>query len=208
MCGALQPLRIVQLVYFEKQSRDLVTIDTTAVLERFPRLEDSLDLLTRGMYLLELLLRGTVDSQPQPPMYRLVTKALRLLNEGQGNPDLIRIYVEYHLLRLNGVLVDPSVCEACGRSTGTDWSYFDPGLSRHVCRDCHRPRDPGLAICGANRQFIEALNRLPIANLPLLLLTAPAAREIGRFLGAQLERHFENASRVQHFSAEIDGTPG
>lgn len=207
MCGALEPLRLSQLIYFEKEGRELVRIDAAEVSERFPHLECSFDLMVHGLHLLELLLRTTTAESPSPPLFRLILKALRLLDRGAADPGLVRAYCEHHILRLMGYGPDLVACETCRRPFGDQVASFDLELGRLDCPRCRRTRAAGPTIGAAGRKLLLSFNSHPITRLGELPYPDAVAAELRRFLPRLFDYRFESLSKVDRFLSSISHFP-
>jgi DNA repair protein RecO (recombination protein O) len=205
--AALQPLRLAQFVFFAKPTRELVTIDSADTVERFPRVEGSLELLGHGLYLLELVLRSAAEAEPNPPLFRLVHKSLRLLDRGAVSPWLLRCYAQLHVLRLAGFAPELETCTACGAAFGERPALFDRELGRFDCPRCARSRAPVASFSPAERRLLRRLRTHPLVKLPELEAPGADLEQLCRSLGSLLEYHLESRSRVESFERELGLEP-
>ena len=108
--ASLEPLTHVRVAYFEKETRELVSLNY-AELVRSP-LSASGDALVYASYFAELIDEWAPADDPNETLYRLGTSVLEAMAEGIGAEVLAR-YFEYWLLRLQGVYAaDPQASSA------------------------------------------------------------------------------------------------
>ena len=108
---ALEPLTHVRVAYFEKETRELVSLNY-AELVRSP-LSSPGDALVYASYFAELIDEWAPADDPNETLYRLGTSVLEAMAEGIGAEVLAR-YFEHWLLRLQGVYPPHLVCHRCG----------------------------------------------------------------------------------------------
>jgi DNA repair protein RecO (recombination protein O) len=114
--GALEPLTRANVVYFEKENRELVSLNSVDLL-RSPLSARDPEALAYVGYLAELMDEWAQDSDPNETLYRLgsaVLDALVTTSLTAAVPveHLVR-YFEYWLLRLQGVYPSLAACEGC-----------------------------------------------------------------------------------------------
>jgi DNA repair protein RecO len=99
--GALEPLTEVRVSYFEKERRELVTLNYAEPV-RSPLSSPGTDALSYSHYFAELLDEWAADADVDERLYRLGCAALEALLAGAPVEPLAR-YFECWLLRLQGV---------------------------------------------------------------------------------------------------------
>lgn len=157
--STLEPFSTVNLTYFQKDDRELVSVqDVELTRSRFSSASDPHFLHTFS-YLAELL---TALLPPHDPSERTYRMAKACLDAGPYDGDdfaVIRLYFELWLLRLGGYLPDWSRCSECSTSFQPEESA---GLSRDihlVCEFCTRSqRIP--AVSPVHRRIIQEAQRL------------------------------------------------
>ncbi len=109
--ASLEPLTHVRVAYFEKETRELVSLNY-AELVRSP-LSTSGDALVYASYFAELIDEWAPPDDPNETLYRLGTSVLEAMAEGIG-AEVVARYFEYWLLRLQGVYPPHLVGHRCG----------------------------------------------------------------------------------------------
>jgi DNA repair protein RecO (recombination protein O) len=99
--GALEPLTEVKVAYFEKERRELVSLNYAETV-RSPLAAATPECLAYSHYFAELIDAWAADADPDERLFRLGCSVLDALGEGVPGEALAR-YFECWLLRLQGV---------------------------------------------------------------------------------------------------------
>jgi DNA repair protein RecO (recombination protein O) len=135
--GLLEPMTEATVTYFEKEGRELVSIDSLdAIRPSFPLSKD-LDRALLISALAESLQTFVSDSDPAEPFYRLARHVLDALF-ASASPAAARAYFDVWILKLSGLFPAPAECAGCERPLETTGSLlFDgrrPGFIGLECR--------------------------------------------------------------------------
>src|SRR5438093_317941 len=133
MSGHLQPLTRCMLQLAQGHANDVVAGCET--LESFQKLRDNLDLLSRALYVAELVDRMTPERAPSIATYRLFWETLRLL-EVSETPDLVTCHFEMRLLDESGFRPELECCVNCRSSLRPEAHSFAPQSGGAVCTGC------------------------------------------------------------------------
>ena len=109
--GALEPLTRASVVYFEKESRELVSLND-ADTERSPLSAFHPEALGYVGYLAELIDEWAPENDPNEKLFRLGAAVVEAFAADVPVEALVR-YFEYWLLRLQGVYPSVSACQRC-----------------------------------------------------------------------------------------------
>ncbi|MBX3244225.1 MAG: DNA repair protein RecO [Acidobacteria bacterium] len=159
--GSLEPFSLVNVEYFEKEDRELVSI-------RSIEIERSLfDIAAEPAFLLvfsemaDLLMAFVPPQDPNETLFRMVKACVTADIRSERELNALKVYFELWLLRLGGFLPDWSACYRCGRkfeSTETARTDSDQHL---LCSSCSRS-DAGRAVVPAVRDgFVIARSLSP-----------------------------------------------
>ena len=116
--GALEPLTKVAVAYFEKERRELVSLNY-AETERSPLAATDPRALGYIGYFAELLDEWAPDGDPNEKLYRLGASTVEACAAGVPIDGLAR-YFEYWVLRLQGVFPPHVACHRCGSALDDD----------------------------------------------------------------------------------------
>ncbi len=135
--ASLEPLAHSRVMFFQKENRDLVRIQSADLIDSPMKLFADYDRAVCAGYLIELVDRFLPEHEPQDPVYRLVRMTVRALE--QGCPlDFASRYFEVWMLRLAGVFPDLFNCSICGNALGMEVPrFFAAGLQKMICDSCN-----------------------------------------------------------------------
>jgi DNA repair protein RecO (recombination protein O) len=187
--GSLEPMTEARIVFFEREGRELVSIDSIdPVRPSFPLSKD----LERALLLsafAESLETFVSDSDPAEPFYRLARHAMDSLFAG-APPPAVAAYFDVWILKLSGLFPSPAECAGCGRALDPkDPLVFDESRPGFIGPECSRGEVVRLTAEGGAtlRRFLA--HPLDPAALPAGLadLVSVARRARRTFLGHELK---------------------
>lgn len=190
--GALEPLTRVRVSYFERESRDLVRLDFADPVAS-PLSARQPEALGYVGYFAELIDAWAPDNDANEALFRLGCAVVEALASGAPVDRLVR-YVEYWVLRLQGVYPSIAACPVCGGVLGAGGAVLDRDHLHLVCRSCGTAgAGPGLGVA-ALRFLQRAATRAP-ADLDAVPLGASAAREIEQVHRRLIALHLDREPR-------------
>lgn len=159
--GGLEPFSIVQLSYFQKEERELVSISRLELIRSyFEKASDPL-FFEKFAYLVELLIEFAPPHDPNEKLYRMAKVCLETASENQKNIDSIVVYFELWILRLGGYLPDWSKCDSCRRELDLNDSAAVQINFHLQCQYCQK-RKGDWQVSASDRQiFIKAQKLSP-----------------------------------------------
>ena len=135
--GALEPMTEARVVYYEKEGRELVSINAVDPIRPSFVLSKDLEKALLLSALAESLETFVSESDPAEPFYRLARHAMDALFAG-APAELVSAYFDLWILRLSGLFPAPHECAGCGRALAvTEPLLFDerrPGFVGAECR--------------------------------------------------------------------------
>jgi len=136
--SGLEPFSVVRMTYFEKESRELVTIDRADIVtSNFAAASDP-DFLQKFAYLAELLISISPPHDPNETLYRMVKACLDEAAQNRSSLLSTGVYFELWLLRLAGYLPDWSRCDQCRRVFAEGEEATALTNFHFVCADCRK----------------------------------------------------------------------
>jgi DNA repair protein RecO (recombination protein O) len=197
--GALEPFTRVNVSYFEKETRELVSLDYAEPL-RSPMSATDPDALGYVGYLAELLDGAAQDADPNERLFRLGVSVLEALATGTPIVPLVR-YFEYWVLRLQGVYPPWRACERCGASLAQDGAWLVRSHGGFTCRRCGGRERADLSPDAL--AFLAAASELPPDALASVPMPSPAGREIAAVHRALISAHLEREPRSTRVLREL-----
>jgi DNA repair protein RecO (recombination protein O) len=194
--GALEPMTRVRVAYFEKERRDLVSLNYADV-ERSP-LTGTGDALGHVGYFAELIDEWAPENDPNEKLFRLGAAMTEAIAAAATVESLAR-YFEYWLLTLEGVYPSFTACQRCGAALGAG-AYLEPGTAVFTCEPCA----PALRIAsGINApslsgdavRFLRDARRTSPDRVGEMRLTPTASRELESVHRTLIATHLEKELR-------------
>jgi DNA repair protein RecO (recombination protein O) len=187
--GVLEPMTEARVLYFEKEGRELVSINSAdAIRPSFALSKD----LERGLLLsalAESLQTFVSDSDPAEPFYRLARHAMDTLFAG-GPSREVAAYFDVWVLKLSGLFPTPAECAGCGRALGLEEPLlFDETRPGFVGAECRRGELLRLSPPAAEtlRIFLSSALDPAVRHGGIPEIAAVAQRARRHFLGHDLK---------------------
>ena len=199
--GGLEPLTLARVAYYEREQRDLVRLSWVEPV-RSPLSARDGELLGYVSYFAELFDECAQDSDPSATLYRLGAAVVESL-AGQGSVARLARYVEYWVLRLQGVYPSLLACQRCGGDPGQGGGRIDLHGRGLVCARC--ADDRGVGLSGEAIRFLRAAAGTPPGALETLALSESAARELERAHRQLISMHLEKELRSVRVLRALEG---
>ncbi|HTY41613.1 MAG TPA: DNA repair protein RecO [Thermoanaerobaculia bacterium] len=134
--GALEPMTEVRVVYYEKEGRELVSINAADPIRPSFALSKDLDKALLLSTLAESLETFVSESDPAEPFYRLARHVMDALFSGAPAP-VVAAYFDVWVLKLSGLFPAIRECAGCGRPLeATEPLLFDERRPGFVGAEC------------------------------------------------------------------------
>ncbi|MGD9589737.1 MAG: DNA repair protein RecO [Pyrinomonadaceae bacterium] len=158
--GSLELFSTVHLSYFQKEDRELVSVQKAEMItSRFAQASRPQYLKTFS-YLVELLVELLPPNDPNEKMYRMAAACLELSPDSGDEIAAIELYFEVWLLRLGGYLPSWASCGGCSRPLSeNEPAALSPDLHL-ICEACTKGRHRDL-VSPDQRSVLAAVGRLP-----------------------------------------------
>ena len=189
--GGLEPLTQVRVAYFEKERRELVSVNYSEP-SCSPLSAVDPDALGYSEYFAELLDEWAQEADPDERLYRLGAAIVEALAAGVAVEPLAR-YFEYWLLRLQGVYPPHLNCQQCGERLGEvrDASaVLTAGGRGFTCTRC-LPHGGDLRLSGDALSLLSRVRHVSPLRIGELAATPVVLREIESVHRALITAHLE-----------------
>jgi len=161
--STLEPFSTVNLSYFQKEERELVSIQTVELTQSCFADASDPDFLSAFSYMADLLMAFVPPHDPHETLYRMTKACLAAASENTGNLDSIKVYFELWLLRLGGYLPDWSECDGCKRKlTLNDTARLQSSFHLR-CKNCDKSNSGDL-IKPEHRGLFHSVQKLSPAE--------------------------------------------
>lgn len=196
--AGLQRLSRVRLSYFQKENRELVTIDGCELIQSQFAFAGDYDVAVALDFLAEVSEQLLPAAEPNEKFFRLIAAAVDQLRSGYpASASLATTYFALWALRLSGMLPELHVCLACGGwlddPANPSRAYFQRNRFGLLCESCRRGEMAGASwpLAPESRVLAARMLKEPISNFAVPAWTADTAADLRRFLIQQIEAHIE-----------------
>jgi DNA repair protein RecO (recombination protein O) len=140
LAGHLELLTYSQVTF--ARGKNIDTIIGSQAINSFLPIKNDLDLISCGLYMLELVNQFTPDETPDPGLFDLLLTSLERLSRGADCQMLLR-YFELNLLKHAGYRPELNKCVICRKPQAEERpALFSPGAGGLVCAACSQAKHP------------------------------------------------------------------
>ncbi len=111
--ASLEPSTLIQLTYFEKETRELVTIKSAEIVKSYFEAASDADAVEGLVYILELVKEFAPPHQADERLFKMLRACVEYMAGNPARAPAINAYSELWTLRLNGFLPDFKACGVC-----------------------------------------------------------------------------------------------
>jgi DNA repair protein RecO (recombination protein O) len=160
--ASLEPLAHSRLMFFEKENRDLVRIQSADLLDSPMRIFQDYDRAVFAGEIIELIDRFLPEHEPHDAAFRLVRMTARALEQG-CSIAFAACYFEVWMLRLAGVFPDFFYCSVCTRRLDAeDGRSLAAGLQAVICDSCNHRE--GVSVQPQVMELLLEILKKPLEN--------------------------------------------
>jgi DNA repair protein RecO (recombination protein O) len=189
--AALEPLAKVRIGYTERESEDVVRIESVDLVRSLFPAQQNLVSSVAATFIAELVDTFAPEHDPAELIYRLLDKTTEALLEGAPSLPVVA-YAEVWMLKLAGIFPSTRNCMDCGTPLGRPLR-FDAQREGFICDGCGG-RDAFL-VPNDVADLLDDIGRLPVATIAanpppqevLMELRSLAGTVRRNFLGHELK---------------------
>jgi len=161
--GGLEVFSIVQIAYFQKEDRELVSISNIELIKSYFEKAGNALFFENFAYLAELLVEFAPPHDPNERLYRMARACLDSAVNTETNLESIVVYFELWILKLGGYLPDWSRCQNCKKELNVNEKTGLQINFHLICQECQKSRN-NWAVSGEQRQIFIAAQKLSPAK--------------------------------------------
>ena len=181
--AALEPLAKVRIGYIEKESDEIVRIESIDLVRSlFPAQQDLLRSVS-ATYIAEMIDTFAPANDPAELLYRLLDRTTEALLDGAPAMSVVT-YAEIWILRIGGIFPSSRECSECHEPLGRPLRFDPRGF---VCANC-AARD-AFIVPNDVADTLDAIGRLPVAEFAARGTELDTLFEL-RSLAGTLRRNF------------------
>lgn len=180
--GSLEPFSIVNLTYYQKEERELVSISSLDLQKSFFSDAVKPEFLQKFAYLAELLIEFAPPNEPNERLYRMACICLETAVKEPQHLENIALYFELWILRLAGFLPNWSNCFNCQREIQTNESASLQINFHLLCTNCQKGSNKWLLSAVERQLFLVAQTASPLKFIDLTRDKFAEVKEISHIL--------------------------
>ncbi len=112
--ASLEPFTLIQLTFFEKETRELVTIKGTEIVKSYFGSAGNAQAFEGLVYLLELVKEFALPHQEDEKLFKMLRACVDFLAHNPSEAGAVSAYSELWTLKLTGFLPELRSCGVCG----------------------------------------------------------------------------------------------
>lgn len=196
IASLLQPMAVITTIVYRKEGRELQNLSKADLLERFPRIAESLERMSAGLAIVELVNATMHDEERHEELYDAIVEALRGLDTG-GNDRAVLLWFMTRLAHLLGYTVRTGSCGVCDEPTtpeGPEVAYSIP-MGAPLCAE-HRESGGAWPIALGAYALLDRLQTITAAEAGDLALDEGSTSGLHDALVAFVRYHVEGLRRL------------
>ncbi len=195
--GSLEPITFITVIFYKRENRDLHTLSQTEIRNGYFRIHSSLEKLSIGLAIVDLVNAVFHDEEENESAFRLLTQTFRLLDRAtDGGWNLLYAF-EMKLVSLLGFQPGFKSCAICGSQLPLDeigsGVVFDLSRGGLLCPRCEVRGARKVKISRAACRGLGFLLNSPLEAVTELSLTRALKREVSEVLSSYLRYHVSGA---------------
>jgi DNA repair protein RecO (recombination protein O) len=119
--ASLEPFTLIQLTFFEKETRELVTIKGAEIVKSYFRASWSPEAFEGLVYILELVKEFAPPHHADEKLFKMLRACVDFLASAPERAAAVNTYAELWTLKLTGFLPEFRSCGDCGESLGESY---------------------------------------------------------------------------------------
>ena len=200
--SSLQPLSLIRLMLFGKETRSLYRIDHTDILSSFQDIRDDWEKLRPALYAIDLVDALLADADPQPRVFALLERLLTCVSAGDtARLELWLRLFEARLLTLVGYRPLLERCVNCHRPA-TAAGALSGGLGGYVCPTCEPGVGDARRVSPVTLRLLARAATLQWEAAERLFLSGEQQQELRQVLHDLLRGHMRKEVKSYRFLSE------
>jgi len=198
--SSTQPFSYCEYVLYK--GKNLYTINQSEVKESFQELLNDLYSLTYGSYFMELVDVLTQEEESNIELFRLLLKALYLLNEKQFDKELIVRAFEIKSMAISGYLPNLNKCVVCYGAVSSE-IRFSSKLGGVICGKCVQEDRYSTKTDPSTINTMRYLVKMDIERIHTLKVSAIVKNEMKKILKNYIKYYLEREFKSLEFIEEL-----
>lgn len=134
--AALEPFTLINLTYYEKEHRELVSFRQVEILKSRFNLSSNASILAGFSYMGDLLIDFSPPHQANDNLFRMALACFEAASDTPTDIDALLRYFELWLLKLEGFMPDLRNCANCDRAFNSEEVVYLTADISLRCQEC------------------------------------------------------------------------
>jgi DNA repair protein RecO (recombination protein O) len=192
----------IQVVFFEKETQDLVRLDHSELIRPFGSLREDITKLAWASYFIELVNEMTAERIKNKALFRLLVFFLNLIDQGMLQEDIQRVF-EVRLLSHLGYQPHFDHCTRCQKRLSGENFFFGIREGGVLCPSC-AAHLPGLVpISLGTVKTLQLAQSLPLEKVRRLSFSPQSLKESQAVLSLFLQEYLGKELKSKKFLEQI-----
>lgn len=189
--GSLEPLTALEIVYYDKPSRELQFLSQVSIVYSPKRLLGEPERAFLAMACAEMVMKFEATQESNPGVFRLLRSTIEAFDQPGSVDALIFFAFELQLLRLLGFAPALDRCGRCGARESASWAFHIPN-GVLTCKTCAEVLHSEISLPAAALSALRTLARTPLRQASAAQVAPECHADMHRFLVAFYEYHVES----------------
>ena len=200
--NTLEICSYVQVIFFEKETRDLVRLNHCDLIRPFARLREDITKLAWASYFIELVNEMTAERIKNKPLFELLIFFLNLVDRGMLKEEIQRIF-EVRLLSHLGYQPLLDHCTRCQKRFSGEKFFFGIREGGVLCPSC-TANLPGLVpISLGTIKTLQLTQSLPLEKVVRVSFSPQSLKESRAVLSTFLHQYLGKELKSKKFFEQI-----
>ena len=201
--NALELFTLSSLIFFDKRESGLVRIEGCDIVNAFPAIREDVRKFAYACYLVELVDEMTAEREPNPHLFSTVRTFLSLLNEGQTEAQILRVF-EARLLSLLGYRPELSRCLRCGETLEHGGqAHFSVKKGGLLCESCAHGYGGLIPVSLGTAKILYHAMEMDLSKVGRLKFSSQALHESEAILTQFIQYHINKELKSKKFLKDL-----
>jgi len=194
--GALEPLNVVNLVYYYKESRNLQLLSKCDIIQHYESIRSDLQKLAVGLSIAEILINLIMEEEPNEPLFNLVKLSLDSLEGTKKRYEMAYWYFLTRFLHISGFGMNVHNCQKCGKIRELLDIHFSISSGGILCNKCASKE----SVRRLSRETMQVLRQVLSQKLETLFnikASQKTVKELTALFDAFYQYHFDGYKTPQ-----------
>jgi len=165
-------------------------------------IRDSLKKTASAAYVMELVDRFTIEEEPAPPVFHLIAKTLKRVDERADTYNALRYY-ELQLLEYAGFRPDLTDCVACGKVITAQDQFFSTAQGGVICPQCGALYHPARRVSMDVLRYLRHLQRSSYDAIADVEISQKVRVEMSALINSYIASIVERRLNAQEFIRQV-----